>query len=81
MKEIVSAPIGGDGGKASVVIEKGMVVAKVEYPVVKVLEPVVSAANSAIDKLEELIPGDQKAAAQLIKAKFKEELDKAVAEI
>lgn len=73
MKELVSFEqlLGGDGGKIQ---GKGGVEGtditlqlSVKYPVEKVLEPAFKVIDQLVDKLEALIPGDQKAMAQSAK--------------
>lgn len=78
MSKVVETPLGGDGGKAGLYLEEGMIVAKVGYPIASALKPITSVVDSMVDKLEALIPGDQKAAAEVIKAQYKAELAKAI---
>lgn len=62
-----------DGGKAKAAIgvEGVMLSAQisVQYPIAKIVEPALAAVDTLVDKLEALIPGDQKALA----AKAKQE--------
>lgn len=54
MKELISKPIGADGGVASIAIDAGMLELKVGYPVAKIVEPLKS---KIVDKLKAFIPG------------------------
>lgn len=59
----------------------GKVTAEVTYPIIKVVEPATKALDSALDKLEKAIPGDwDKPLIEKIKAEYKEELVKLLAE-
>lgn len=87
MKELASfeQAIGGDGGKlkCAVGVDQTDLVAQVEarYPLAKVVEPATKALDSALDKLEQLIPGDwDKPMIEKVKAEYKEELIKLLAE-
>lgn len=77
--------LGDGGGKASanIGIEESSLVAKVqiEYPLTQVVEPATKAFDAAMDRLEAAIPGDwDKPMIADVKAKFKEELVKFIAE-
>lgn len=51
-----------------------------EYPIVKIIEPATRALDSALDKLEQLIPGDwDKPHIEKVKAEYKTELAKLLA--
>lgn len=86
MKELISKEfeIGSDAkGKALVGIENANLVAEVNvtYPIAKIIEPVTKAVDSALDKLEDLIPGDwDKAIIEKIKEEYKEKLIELLAE-
>lgn len=74
MKELVSfeQAIGGDGAKlkgqlGTEAADLKLQVA-VSYPVEKILEPALKVIDGLVDKLEALIPGDQKAMAASAKA-------------
>jgi hypothetical protein len=53
-KQIVSIPVGHDGGKVGLDIDNGMVELKVSYPVAKIVEPL---KTKVVDKLKSFIPG------------------------
>lgn len=77
--------IGGDGGKlnGALGVDQTDLVAKVEarYPLAKVVEPATKALDSALDKLEQIIPGNwDKPMIEKIKAEYKDELLKLLAE-
>jgi len=86
MKELVKfeKEVGGDGAKAAGVIkvEGDQLKATVEIgmPLSKVVEPVMTQFDKLVDKLEALIPGDQKAMAATLKAEAREELVKLLSE-
>lgn len=54
MKELVRAPIGGDGGAIVVNVTELDLILAVAYPKAKVLEPI---KKNFIDKLKAIIPG------------------------
>ena len=58
MKSIVSTPIGGDGAVASLDVDNGNLVAAVSFPIAKFLTPIDALVDSAVAKIEGLIPGD-----------------------
>lgn len=64
-------PLGSDGGKfgGGVGIDNTDLVAHVEirYPVLKLAEPILNKVDDFLDKIEQLIPGDQKAMAEAAK--------------
>lgn len=74
MKELVSfeQALGGDGaklhGKVGVVSTDLTVQVAVAYPVEKIIEPAMKVIDGLVDKLEALIPGDQKSMAASAKA-------------
>jgi len=75
--------IGGDGAKAvgAIVVEAGELKAEVSlsYPVSKIIEPVTKVLDSALDKLETIIPGDwDKKLIDQLKKEYREELDKLI---
>lgn len=80
MKELLENDfdIGSDAkGKAVLGIESANLVAEVsiQYPIAKIIEPVTKAVDKALDKLEELIPGDwDKAIIEKVKEEYKEKL-------
>ncbi len=75
MKVIVEHAIGGDGAKALLAIEGADLVGKVTFPLAKVVEPLASIVDKALDKLEAIIPGDwDKAPIERIKAEARHEL-------
>lgn len=77
----ITRPLGTDGNfKASLSVVGDQIEAnvKVQYPVMKLVEPIMGVADSLVDKLEQLIPGDQKAMAQAAKADFRAAILKAI---
>jgi len=82
MKDIVGKDfeIGADGGQghAALVVEDGMLKIKGEagYPVQKIVAPLALLVDKFLDKVEQLLPGDQKALAEKLKAEAHEELGK-----
>ena len=52
----------------------------VQYPIAKLIEPAMGVVDSLVDKLEALIPGDQKEMAAKAKAEAREQLVKAFSE-
>lgn len=84
MKELVSfeQALGGDGAKLSgkVGTESSDLTVQiaVKYPVEKIVEPALKVIDSLVDKLEALIPGDQKAMATAAKADAREAILKAL---
>lgn len=76
-KVLVEKEFGGDGAKAGLMVEDGALVVKVSYPLDKLLSPVNDVIDSAINKLEALIPGDwDKAVLEPVRAAAKAELVK-----
>lgn len=74
----ISKPVGGDGAQVHgglYIAEKNLKM-KVEcdYPLEKILEPATKAIDSALAKLEKVIPGDQTALLEKVKADYKREL-------
>jgi len=59
-KIIVSQKVGGDGAVAVLAIDPdgGTINVELKYPVAKLVEPVNAVIDSAIDKIEGVIPGD-----------------------
>lgn len=80
MKAIVEKDIGGDGAKAGLYMDEQFISVELKYPTAKLVEPITKVADSAIDKLEELIPGDQKAYAAKLKEQVRQEIAKIFAE-
>ena len=87
MKELASFEqgIGGDGGKlkGSLGVEELHLVATVQakYPLEKIVNKSTEAIDSALDKLEQAIPGDwDKPFIEKFKAEYKQELIKKLAE-
>lgn len=77
MKAIVEKEFGGDGAKAGLYLDENALVAKVIYPLEKVLKPVNDVIDAAIDKVEASIPGDwDKAVLEPIRVAAKEQLVK-----
>lgn len=68
MKTIFETEVGGDGAKAGVYIQGKQFEAKIGIPVEKILEPAFKIIDSAIDKIEALVPGDQTGLAARLKA-------------
>lgn len=58
MKVIYEHAVGGDGAVAGLYLEDGFLVEKVKYPVGGALAPAHKFIDSAIDGLEDKIPGD-----------------------
>ena len=50
--EFVNENIGGDGGKAVIGVDEGLLVVQFSFPVLKILQPVAK-------KVKELIPGEK----------------------
>lgn len=79
-KEIVSyqKTLGGDGAtvEGALGIEGENLRAEIafEYPVAKVVEPVMKVVDGLVDKIEQWIPGDQKALAEKLKDEARKEL-------
>lgn len=86
MKEIIAKEfeIGSDAkAKALLGVEAQSLKAQVEivYPIAKIIEPVTQSVDKALDKLEQLIPGDwDKALIEKLKEEYKEELLKLLSE-
>lgn len=86
MKKLVGIDqsFGGDGAhlKAELGVEGANLRAlvAVDYPLEKVLNPIFVGVDKAVDALEGVIPGDQKAIAEQLKAKIREEALKYVSE-
>lgn len=76
--------IGGDGAKAAgaIGVEGDQLKASVAvtFPLAKVIEPVGTVIDQLVDKLEALIPGDQKAMAAQAKADARAAIVKALSE-
>jgi hypothetical protein len=73
-KAIIEKEIGGDGASAGLYVDDSHLSIQVRYPIAKVVEPIAKIADKAIDKLDEWIPGDQKAIADKLKAEIREEI-------
>lgn len=72
MKTVYESPVGGDGAKAGLYVEDGCLALKATYPMEKVIKPITDVIDMAIDKIEELIPGDwDKALLDPVKAEAK----------
>lgn len=81
MKVIVEQSIGGDGAKFGAYIEGDQLVAKVSYPLEKVVEPVSNVVDNLLMKLEAAIPGTwDKAIIDPIRADAKAQLVKLLSE-
>ena len=87
MKKIAGyeSALGGDGGKiaAELGVEESNLVAQVKaiYPIAKIVEPATKALDSALDKLEQIIPGDwDKPMIEKVKSEYKQELIKLLSE-
>lgn len=80
MKVIYEHAIGGDGAMVGLYIEGGMLVEKFAYPLDKVLSPVKDLIGRGVDKLEVLIPGDQKELAEKLKKEAFDNLVKLLSE-
>lgn len=86
MKDLVKfeKEIGGDGAKASgsLSVDASVIQASVvvSYPIAKVVEPILKAGDQLVDKLEALIPGDQKLVAAQLKQELREEVMKLIQE-
>lgn len=81
MKTIYESAIGGDGAKVGAYIEGSELQVKASYPLNKILQPVNDIIDSAINKLEAVIPGDwDKAVLEPIRVAAKAELVALLAE-
>ena len=80
MKVIYEHAIGGDGLVVGLYIEGDKLVEKVSYPLAKALVPFDELVGKAVDKLEALIPGDQKAIAEGLKKQAHEQIVKLLSE-
>lgn len=86
MREIASFEqgIGGDGGKVQgkLGVEGSDLTAQVnvKYPIAKIIDPVMGVVDGLVDKLEAVIPGDQKAMAAQAKLDAREAIIKALSE-
>lgn len=86
MKELFSKEfeIGSDAkGKAVLGVDAQNLQANVmvAYPVAKIIEPLTSTVDKALDKLEDLIPGDwDKAIIEKVKEEYKEKLLELISE-
>lgn len=85
MKSIVSfdQAVGGDGLKVQggLGVEGTDLVAQVKavFPIAQVIEPAMKVLDGMVDKIEQIIPGDQKGIAAGLKADAREQLMKLVA--
>lgn len=74
----------GDAGKVSGAagFEDGQLKAKLEvsYPAEKVAEPLFRVTDGMVDKIEQLIPGDQKEMAERLKAEARSQILKILTE-
>lgn len=86
MKELVKfeQEFGGDGAKAKGQLgvdgDALALAISVSYPIAKIIEPAVKVIDDLVDKLEQLIPGDQSVLAAKAKADAREALVKALSE-
>ena len=86
MKQLaqVEQAVGGDGAKlnGALGIDQSDIVAQVEvrYPIAKVIDPVMEIVDKLVDKLEAVIPGDQKGMAMQAKADARAAIVKALSE-
>ncbi len=74
MKELIKKEIGGDGAAVAVTVDEKNLNLQVSYPLEKLVEPVAKVLDKAVDKLEQFIPGDQKAIAENLKKEIREEI-------
>lgn len=76
--------VGGDGAKVkgSLGIDGSDLALdmKAVYPLDKLVDPAMKAVDALIDKVEEWIPGDQKAMAESLKVEFRADLVKYLSE-
>ncbi len=76
--------LGGDGAKVAgglgVAGDQLQADVRVTYPIAKIIEPAAKVIDGLVDKLEALIPGDQKAMAASAKADARAALIKALSE-
>lgn len=72
----VSASIGVEG--EDLVIQAA---GKFKKPIAEIVEPITKAANDFVDKIEALIPGDQKVLAETAKTELREVIVKAIASL
>lgn len=80
MKTIIEKEIGADGAKVGVYTDGVSFMLIESYPVSKILSPVDALVDKAIDKIEQLIPGDQTGIAAGMKADADAALAKLFAE-
>ena len=86
MKQIVGIDqeVGGDGAKvkAGVGVEgdQPKIEVAATYPLEKVVDPAMKVIGTLVDKIEQFIPGDQKALAETLKKEAKDELVKLLSE-
>lgn len=86
MKELIGVDqeVGGDGGKVKAALGVEADQLKLElaatFPIAKIVEPAMKVVDGLVDKLEQFIPGDQKALAETLKKEAREELVKLLAE-
>lgn len=86
MKNLISfdQDLGGDGAKLNgglgVAGDQLQAQVSVSYPIAKIIEPAAKVIDQLVDKLEALIPGDQKAMAASAKADARAALVKALSE-
>lgn len=70
--------LGSDGAKVNGALgidgENLVANVAVTYPLAKVIEPVMKGVDNLVDKLEALIPGDQKGLAAKLKQEAREEI-------
>lgn len=87
MKEFVKfeKEIGGDGAKVEGVLGVEQSTLKLavsaSYPIAKIVDPVMVAFDQLVDKLEQLIPGDQTVLAAQAKAEARTAVVKALSEV
>lgn len=86
MKDFVryDKEIGGDGAHASGAVgvagDKLRLEFAGEMPLSKIVDPAMKVVDGLVDKLEQWIPGDQKAVATQLKAEARAELVKVLSE-
>lgn len=86
MKQIIGIDqeVGGDGAKVKAAVGVEADQLKIElaatYPLSKVVDPAMKVIDGVVDKIEQFIPGDQKALAETLKKEAREELVKLLSE-
>ncbi len=78
-KVIVDKPFGGDGADVTVGMDGGSLAVEIKYPLEKLMSPLNSIIDKAIDAVEAAIPGDwDKAVMEPIRVAAKAELVKLI---